>query len=295
MTFPCRASAPVPYKVRIAVAARRRKLLCAAAVAASTAMVAAPAMAADWLDDTLRGSYNAAPVRWDGINLGATTGLSSMTTNYGSSTSSQVAYTLRNTTLETEQSPSSWTTLPESTSKSKQFGLFIGYNMQWQELVLGFDLAYNKVSGLSNSASDTMTRQVTLSDGTSDSVTIAAQGQTKLIDYATLRARAGYAYGQFMPYGILGVAVGRFNYSISTTVTVDQTPAGGATTRFAFPTTTDARDATFSAGPLFGIGMDVAVMPNVFLRAEWEYAAFAPIHGIRSRVSTGRIGIGLRF
>lgn len=292
MTCPCHGSALAKYE--IAVAARRRALLRAAAVSALMA-IAAPAAAADWLDNPLRGSFNAAPVRWDGLNFGATMGLSNMTTNFGNSTSSQVAYTLRNTTLETEQSPSSWTALPESTTNSKQFGLFLGYNVQWQELVLGFDLAYIKPSGLNNAASDTMTRQVTLSDGTVDNVTIAAQGQTKLVDYATLRAKAGYAYGQFMPYGVIGVAVGRFNYSISTTVTVDQTPAGGATTRFAFPTTTDARDSSFSAGPVFGIGMDVAVMPNVFLRAEWEYAAFAPVHGIRSGVNTGRIGVGLRF
>lgn len=295
MTCLCRASAPDSHEFRIAVAARRRRALCAAAAAALTAMSAIPAAAADWPGESLRGTIvTDAPVRWDGVNFGGTLGLSSMTTNYGSSTGSQVAYTLRNTSLENEQSPSSWTTLPESTTNSRQFGLFLGYNMQWQELVLGFDLAYNKASGLSNSASDSMTRRVTLLDGSTDNVTIAAQAQTKLIDYGTVRAKAGYAIGQFMPYAFAGVAVGRFNYSVSTTVTVDQT-IGGVPTRLAFPTTTDTRDGTFSAGPMFGVGMDVAILPNVFLRGEWEYAAFAPIHGIKSRISTGRIGVGVRF
>jgi outer membrane immunogenic protein len=278
-------------------AARARRLMlsaCAAAVL-STALAAGQARAADWLDDTLRGSYTStAPVRWDGIHFGATMGLSSMNADYGSSTSSQVAYTLRNTTLENEQHPSTWTALPSNITNGRQFGAFIGYNMQWQELVLGFDLAYNKPSTLESSTSDTISRQVALSDGSSDGVTISARGNIKLIDYATARLRAGYAFGQFLPYAVVGVAVGRFNYSLSTDVTVDQT-SGGATQRFVFPTVTQSRNGLFSAGPLVGLGMDVAILPNMFLRAEWDFAAFAPVSGIRATVNTGRVGVGLRF
>ena len=275
---------------------RRDRIASVCAAAAILTMAAGQAMAADWLDDTLRGSYSSSgPVRWDGVHFGATMGLSSMNTDFGNSTNSQVGYTLRNTTLENEQHPENWTALPANTTNGRQFGGFIGYNMQWQELVLGFDLAYIKPSTLESSAADSITRVVMLSDNSSDSVTINANARLKLVDYATLRARAGYAYGQFLPYAVLGVAVGRFNYSTSTSVIVDQTPAGGATTRFTFPTTTEGRDNAFSAGPLFGLGMDVAVTPNVFLRAEWEYAAFAPVGGIRAGVNTGRVGVGMRF
>ena len=35
----------------------------------------------------------------------------------------------------------------------------------------------------------------------------------KLTDYATFRGRAGYAFGQFLPYAFVGAAVGRMNYS----------------------------------------------------------------------------------
>lgn len=272
----------------------RRRMLCAAAVV-STALAAGQARAADWIDDTLRGSYTtSAPVRWDGIHFGATMGLSTMNADYGSSTSSQVAYTLRNTTLENEQHPSSWTTLPSNITNGRQFGAFLGYNMQWQELVVGFDLAYNKPSTLESSTSDTISRQVTLSDGTVDGVTIGARGSIKLIDYATARFRAGYAFGQFLPYAAVGVAVGRFNYSLSTDVTVVQ-GVGVAPQTFVFPTVTQTRSGIFSAGPLVGLGMDVAIVPNVFLRAEWEFAAFAPISGIRATVNTGRVGVGMRF
>ncbi len=281
-----------PANARLA----RRNHLRVLAAALMLAAMAGQASAADWIDDTLRGSYTStAPARWDGFSVGGTMGLSSLNADYGSSTGSQVAYTLRNTALENEQSPSSWTALPSNVTNGRQFGGFVGYNMQWQELVLGFEGAYNRTSSLDSATSDTISRQVTLGDGTQDGVTIRARGNISIVDYATARIRAGYAIGQFLPYASVGVAVGRINYSLSTDVTVVQTPAGGGPTTFVFPTVTQSRNNAFSAGPAFGLGVDVAILPSVFLRAEWEYAAFAPVNGIRAGINTGRIGVGARF
>src|SRR3978361_36522 len=94
-----------PASPRIAHRNRTRAL---ARFLAAAMLLAAPvgqAAAADWLDDTLRGSSGSSsnvPMRWDGLNFGATMGMSTLNADYGSSTSSQVAYTLRNTTLENE-------------------------------------------------------------------------------------------------------------------------------------------------------------------------------------------------
>ena len=41
--------------------------------------------------------------------------------------------------------------------------------------------------------------------------------------------------------------------------------------------------------------MDVAILPNVFLRGEWEYVGFAQVGGIRTNINTGRVGIGVKF
>lgn len=302
MTCPCRVNAPVPYKARAAVAARRRELLCAAAAAAlmamSAALYATPAAAADWFDDTLRGTFtNNAPVRWDGVNLGATMGLSNMTTDFGNSSSSLIAYSLRNTTVQSEFSPSSWTTLPSNTTNGRQYSIFLGYNVQWSELVLGFDGSYNKPSSLASSASDSIARQVTTSSLVNEALTITAQSSLKLIDYATLRARAGYAMGQFLPYAVVGAAVGRFNYATTATVHDVGTPLPGSTvTAFnTFDTQSSAKDGAIVGGFVVGLGMDVAITPNVFLRGEWEYVGFAPVSGIRAGVNTGRLGVGLRF
>jgi outer membrane immunogenic protein len=259
------------------------------------------AMAADWFDDSfLRGSLNGftskSPARWDGIIFGAQMGVSNLNSDFGNSASSQIAFILRNTTLENEQHPSGWTTLPSNTTNSKTFGGFIGYNVQWSELVVGFDMAYNRPSSLQSSASDSIARTVILSDGTTDGVTITAASAIKLVDYATLRARAGYAFGQFLPYAVVGAAVGRFNYTHSASVIVDQKPSGALSfTTFVLPPASDAKDGAISAGFVAGLGMDVALAPNVFLRGEWEYVGFGAVGGVRSNMNTGRVGLGLRF
>jgi outer membrane immunogenic protein len=295
MTFPWYASAAVGGNETV----RRRApspCLGAALGLLLTVVSADRAMAADWFDDTfLRGSIAGKSIRWDGLQIGGHIGISSMNTDFGNSIGPQVAFVLRDTTLENEQHPSTWTTLPNSSANSKQAGAFIGYNVQWDELVVGFDVGYNRPSSLVSTASDSISRTVTLSDGTVDGVTINGQSSVKLVDYGTFRARAGYSFGQFLPYAVVGAAAGRFNYTRSSSVIVDQTPSGGVTTRFVLPPQSDGKDNAISAGVLVGLGIDVAILPNMFLRAEWEYIAFAPVGGNRSSLSTGRVGVGVRF
>lgn len=261
--------------------------------AVMSALVVGSAHAADLSDMSwLRGTVGETTMRWDGLQLGAQIGMSNLNADFANADSSQVAYILRNTTLEDEFSPSTWTTLPKGTTNGGQFGGFIGYNMQWDRLVLGGDIAYNRMQSLQNSSADSIDRIVNTSDGVQHNVLIQSSASLRLVDYATFRARAGYAFGQFLPYAFLGGAVGRFNYASTATVT-DQ--MSGAQTGTAVGTATDARDNVFAAGFTTGLGLDVALLPNVFLRGEWEYTVFAPVNGIRSWLNTGRVGIGVRF
>ena len=105
-----------------------------------------------------------------------------MNTDFGNSTSSLVGFILRNSTLEAEGVPSSWTTLPSGTTNGAVFGGFIGYNMQWDQLA-------------------------------------------------------------------------------------------------------------FAAG----LGVDWAATPNVFVRGEWEFVAFAPVNQTRTNIQVGHVGAGVRF
>lgn len=220
-----------------------RMFVVAGVLAGSTA-----AMAADMPGTILRGAYTEEGppgyVRWDGLVFGAQVGHSNLTVNFADATTPSV--------------------LSQPTTNSSQFGAFVGYNVQWEELILGVDGAYNRPSSLNTSAA---------SGATSSSL--------KLVDYATFRGRAGYAFGQFLPYAFLGAAVGRMNFA---------TIAGGTAI-----TSTASRDNAYSGGFVAGLGIDVSVLPNVFVRAEYEYIAFSPVGSIRSSLNSARVGLGVRF
>lgn len=271
----------------------RAHVLAAAVMAAATGA----ACAADLDDGYLRGSFSPEErvLPWQGIVFGAHIGYSNLNVDPGDATSSLVANTLRNTTVENEFSPQDWVSLPKQSTSSIQYGAFLGYNWQWDRLVLGVDVGYNRPTSLEASSTDAIARRITTSDDTVHDVSINSSASLKLRDYATIRGRAGYAFGQFLPYAVLGAAVGRFNYTTSATTVDVWTPSGGTPTVYAPPTQTDSKDNAYAAGFVAGLGMDVALLPNVFLRAEWEYIIFAPVGGIRSQLNTARVGVGLRF
>jgi opacity protein-like surface antigen len=319
-------------------------------------MAPAGAIAAD-MPEFLRGSYSPSSTRWDGFYVGGQLGVANMDTDFSNEASQWVGYNLRNTLLGEQYDPSSWALMPSNTINGQSYGAFLGYNVQWDELVLGFDMAYNRMSSMASSSSaGSINRQVQiqLPGGTysTDTVTMDGSASAKLIDYATLRGRAGYAFGQFLPYAVFGAAVGRFNYSTAadlqacgfdfplsqcgtstTTVTTVTTIGGNTTTNntttvnsntgttvnnitnttttngTTTTTTTTSTPATnplkasqsssknnaIVAGFVVGLGMDVALLPNVFLRGEWEFVAFMPVNGIRANLNTARVGIAVKF
>ncbi len=244
-------------------------------------------------------------MRWDGWQFGVQAGYANFRSSFDNSTSSMVAFILRNTVLEAEAAPSTWTTLGPSTTNGEVYGLFLGYNMQWDRLVVGFDLGYKHASTLDAESSDSISRRfVTTPDNIQHDVTITAQSSLKLVDYATLRGRAGYAFGNFLPYAVIGAAAGRFTYFTSVAVSDFMTqlpllpsPPGGVI-GFALLTPSSmsvGKDNAIVGGVVAGLGMDWAITPSVFLRAEWEYIAFAQVNGSRPNLNTGNVGIGVRF
>jgi outer membrane immunogenic protein len=88
----------------------------------------------------------------------------------------------------------------------------------------------------------------------------------------------GYAVGQFLPNAVFGAAVGRVNYSTTTISGSNQ-----------------SQDNVFPFGFVAGLGMDVLLLPNVFLRGEWGCVLFAHVGGIRSNDNTTCVGLGLQF
>ncbi|HZD90511.1 MAG TPA: outer membrane beta-barrel protein [Pseudolabrys sp.] len=248
-----------------------------------------PVRAADWLGgDALRGSLAPAPLRWDGVYFGGAFGVGNPHADFGDSAHDMISYMLRNTTLENEQHPEDWTALGADNGRWTSYGGFVGYNVTWDGgIVLGGEIGYNYVSSDGLGTSDSMTRRVTLTTGTDD-VTITADSAIRLKDYATFRGRVGWDAGAFLPYAFLGLAVGRFNYLTNASVVVTGSDTYSNSD-------SNGKEDAISAGLDVGLGVDVALTSNIFLRGEWEYLAFAPLSGIRYTSNVGRAGIGVKF
>jgi len=264
------------------------------------------AAAADLGDDFLRGallpsldapSYN----DWGGVNVGVYYGWSNLSANFGSGSSDLIAYILRDTRIENEGHVSQWTTAGKSTANASSYGAFLGYSYEIEpRLIIGADVTYTRfASGPSAAFSDSMGRSFPTSDGYLYDVGLNTESRIKVKDYASLRGRLGYAFGQFLPYAVLGVAAGRVDVermaSVNLTAT-DITPAGRPDLALnPNPTVrTDSR-STFAYGLVAGAGIDAMIMPNMFLRAEYEFVQFSPIDGIKANLQTGRVGLGMKF
>lgn len=276
--------------------ARPRRL--ASGVALLTIIVAAPldgVRAADLFDDfsTLRGTVSGGRVRWDGFQLGGQIGYVGAQTDFSDATRDGVQQILRQSTLEDEARPSGWAVLGSKSNTGRSYGGFIGYNWELDSIVVGVDAAYNYTAGITTQDGPTTLRRI-VNDGGANDVSITGRASLTMHDYATLRARAGYPMGQFMPYAFLGVAVGRFDYSTRTTVRVVQDPGGTPSVYGPF-TERERKSDAINAGLTMGLGVDIAILPNMYLRAEYEFNAFLELTGITPMTHTGKVGLGFRF
>ena len=255
---------------------------------------------------TLRGTdafVPAAPViysRWDGFYAGAQVGFGFTSMDFATSTSDLVAHELRLLALENQSQVSTWQVLGRANPHSSSVGGFFGYNIGWEGVILGVELNYNHVNFGADAPLSPVTR-VTSAGCCTYLVNVTGSASMRISDVATLRARAGYEIYNFLPYAMIGVAVGRADVARSATVSGQENPAtpcgppiNPTCTPFSF-SESENRSGVFIYGWSLGGGFDVYVLPRVFLRAEYEYIAFSPIWDIKSNIMTARAAIGFKF
>ncbi len=161
--------------------------------------------------DILRGSESVGPAtftNWTGFYVGGQWGYTDGNADFSRATSGPVAFVLRDTALENNVQPSAWPVLGRASSARSSFGGFVGYNTQWQNLILGLEADYEQTS-VSLIATDYPLARV-VSDGVRQyqRLTLSGSGSLHSVDYVSLRGRAGWIVGNFLPYGFLGLAVG---------------------------------------------------------------------------------------
>jgi outer membrane immunogenic protein len=302
-----------PSAIKGAPHGRHRGLRAGLAALALILLAPAGAVAAD-MPEFLRGSFSPSSTRWDGFYVGAQAGKTFGSADFGNATASMVSYILANTELQ--NIVSDWTTLTKGSTGSPSFGGFIGYNFQWDDVVLGAELNYNRMSidtGARDTVGPILVPGANLPDGSTVlySVTETSNAAVTIRDIATARARAGWAYDRFLPYGFVGLAVGRADYirSASVDVTKSTTPppiiVGGVIVPsppgpflpVALPRNpqTQAQGGVIAFGFTAGLGVEIALMQNLFVRAEWEFIEFPNIADFRVSANSARVGVGLKF
>ena len=75
---------------------------------------------------------------------------------------------------------------------------FLGYNMQFDEFVLGIEVDYTRF-GIAGTATDSIGRSRVTSDGYYNTVFLNGVASTQVQDYGTIRAGAGYAIAASCP------------------------------------------------------------------------------------------------
>jgi len=270
-----------------------------------------PAFGADYDLPILRGSEPVAPVvsvgpatftRWSGFYVGGQFSYSDANTDFSNATAPLVSFSLRDTTLEADQSPSQYQVLGRGTDNAFGYGGFVGYNTQWQDVILGVEANYTHTS-LNTSSSTTPISRVVSAGGSTYSVNLTGTGNLDLTDYASLRARAGYVVGNLLPYGFAGFAIGRGDYNVTTHVYGQQNAATAVLPCDPANSTCVGYDFSNSVGQsnalLYGLsvggGLDWALTQNVFLRGEFEFIQFAPLANVTASIVSARVGAGLKF
>lgn len=301
---------------------------------ALAATVAAPAVAADY--PVLRGSQiEEAPSRsfdsgpnWSGLYIGGSAGLAMG--QFDPYQQSEFLSRMAFNQLTVSDAGSPLLRFGKARHDRTGFGGFVGYNAQFGDVVLGVEADYFKtdltttqngsISRLYTNLFPTITQS---SPGleplnTQTAISVAGHTTTELKDFGILKARAGYAMGNFMPYFSIGAALGRVtansetrqghttveNTAIFNTITgTDGTVQRSTFNRngsFSRPDASGGGSANivstgYVPGFAIGAGIEALLGDTILLRAEYNRVYFSEYKGVNIVLDTARVGAGIKF
>ncbi|WP_375462708.1 outer membrane protein [uncultured Methylobacterium sp.] len=286
------------------------------------------ALAADLDYDFLRGpDYDpplaVAAIDWSGVYLGGHGGYSSASLGFKNAFQPLIYQHTHNSTAEQDFNAS---TLISPTSKrvgDASFGAFAGYNVQFDGIVVGIEADYTSF-GRSGRTYDDISRFRTNSAGLVETVGLAGASTTKINEFGTIRARAGYAFDNFLPFVTGGFAIGRARiadgvaiedsgYNL-TTYNANQALTTGnpayvdnfgykagtfsqtnPSTGVPYTTYVTQSKTKVVGGATLGGGLEYAITPSILLRAEYQYVLFNDFDGHKATINTVRGGAAVKF
>jgi opacity protein-like surface antigen len=268
--------------------------------------------------DILRGSEPVGPAfftNWSGFYAGGTFSYGNTSADFSSATQPLIHNSLLELQLENIVAPSQWPVLSSASVNAAGFGGFVGYNMQFQDLIIGVEGNYTHASATVRASNSPIIDRIVTAGSLQYTVNVTGSATLSPQDVGTLRMRAGYIVNNWLPYGFVGVALGRADYQITSCVYGQQDPTNvGAPTgcgqaqsfvgcatvahpscvNYSVPNSTTGKDVLIY-GLSAGGGVDYAFTHNIFARGEFEYIQFAPIAHITASEINGRVGLGVKF
>jgi opacity protein-like surface antigen len=264
--------------------------------------MAVGAQAADMPDlPILRGGFteglSRTRVNWQGVYVGGQAAYGSSDENFAGSNRNMIDALLDHNVIQ-EMQVAQWNLgLGKVSARTPAYGAFVGYNWQWDDVVAGVEFNYvhpsNKFGGAAV-ASKGLVSGAPLSDGQYHAVLVNSSASILISDLATVRARAGWTWGCFLPYMFAGVAFG--NADISRSVTIDDAVSNSIMGPFTQLATLRADEALHNHlvyGWTGGLGFDVNLVGGLFLRGEWEYVRITS--KVDTTINTVRAGLGYKF
>ncbi|WP_372426622.1 outer membrane protein [Salinarimonas chemoclinalis] len=267
------------------------------AVAFAAAVTLLPGVAGAVDLGPLRGAqgFGVTPVTtWQGGYFGLTAGYGQMSSDATGVFAEPIARHLRDTVIENEMRVSTFVQPVVRDSKRAVYGAFAGYNFQFSEAVLGIELDFargkQRVSG-----SDSLGRSRQLSNGFVGNAFASGTFDLALDNVVTLRARAGYTIGDFLPFVTGGLALAQYERTRRTDLIYSETNHPTLPNRGPFTWSETSPSSGTAVGLAGGAGVDVALTENIFLRGEWQYAFFPDAGGSEVSLSTLRGAAGVKF
>jgi outer membrane immunogenic protein len=275
----------------------RARYFISTAILAALIAPAAPAVAADYFGP-LRGTQYGGPtmtpvVSWQGGYFGGTAGAVTGNASFSGSLSDSIGFLLRNTRANQILRADQWLAPRTGAMNSGNFGLFAGFNYQFDEAVLGFEADYSRVR-LSSSGTDQMARR---RDDNGTRYTIDASGSVsvEIRDLMTLRARAGYTMGSFLPFVTGGLALANYTTTTYARVDTQDEDLASGDINNQRPRDETRRKRRTGFGLAGGAGVDVSVTENLFIRGEWQYLHFPDLNGANVNLHNFRAGAAVKF
>ena len=274
-------------------------LATASFLAASSGLTASGALAADLAATPLRGAFFEPPApasTFEGFYLGGHGGWGSTDFKLSQQSKKDVQDILNYTSLA-GFNPQNNVLIPDRDARSSVYGAFVGYNVRFDDVIVGVEGDYSRSDFNVNSTYSSLYYRVNSTPFNYD-YHIDATAKAQITDLGTFRVRAGYVVGDVMAFVTGGAALGHGMYGNTTTYL--QANCNSVANASCVPTNYFATNRgktktdAFYGGYTLGAGLEANLVANLFVRGEYQWVRLQGA-GADANINIARGGLGARF